>query len=520
MRAAIYCRVSTKEQAQNLSLPTQLKSCREYCARHGFDVAAVFEDAGESAKTTDRPGFQELLRFCRENKGRVQFVIVLNVTRFARNAHDHAVVRALLHRLGVSLRAVNEPISDDPVGRLTENMLAAIAQFDNDQKAERTKAGMLTALGRGHWTWRAPLGYLNGNKKVGEPSLRPDPERAPLIKSAFELAASGQHTPTELLRMVTALGLVTRKGRPLSNQTFATILRNPLYAGFLNAPGFGVKGARGDFQALVPEILFRQVQAVLAKGAGAVQHHLDNPEFPLRRFVTCDRCETPLTGSASRGRANRYSYYHCRKCKGVSVRKEFLEKDFIDLLESLQPRAEFMKLFRAVVLDLWKERCAAAGSLRADLERRLLDLQHREEVLDEAFLFKKQIDSQTYERQRDKLREDVALARIELEGARLDEIDVEGILGFAEHVLGNAAALWMNASPELRQRLQRVFFPEGLRFTDGKIGTAVTCFAFKQMAAIRNGNSSLASPSTPSWNQILQWLREMAELRESGVVAA
>jgi hypothetical protein len=154
-----------------------------------------------------------------------------------------------------------------------------------------------------------------------------------------------------------------------------------------------------------------------------------------------------------------------------------------------------MNLFRAVVLDVWKERCAAAGSFRADLERRLLELQHREEVLDEAFLFKKQIDSQTYERQRDRLREEVALARIELEDARLDEIDVEGILGFAEHVLGNAARLWMNASPEQKQRLQRVFFPDGLRFRDGRIGTAVTCLAFKQMAAIGGGDSSLASPT-------------------------
>jgi DNA invertase Pin-like site-specific DNA recombinase len=53
---------------------------------------------------------------------------------------------------------VNEPISDDPVGKLTENMLAAIAQFDNEQKAERTKAGMRTALALGRWTWQAPLG--------------------------------------------------------------------------------------------------------------------------------------------------------------------------------------------------------------------------------------------------------------------------------------------------------------------------------------------------------------------------
>ena len=154
-----------------------------------------------------------------------------------------------------------------------------------------------------------------------------------------------------------------------------------------------------------------------------------------------------------------------------------------------------MSFFRAVVLDAWKGRCALAGSLRAELGGRLLDLEHREELLDEAFLYKKQIDRQTYERQRDKLREDVALIRIELEDARLDEIDVEGILGFAEHVLGNAARLWMNASPDQKQRLQRVFFPERLRFRDGRFGTAVTCLAFKQMAANCKEDSSLASPT-------------------------
>jgi hypothetical protein len=156
-----------------------------------------------------------------------------------------------------------------------------------------------------------------------------------------------------------------------------------------------------------------------------------------------------------------------------------------------------MSLFRAVVLDVWKERCALAGSLREDLERRLLDLGHREELLDEAFLYKKQIDSQTYERQRDKLREEVALTRIELEDARLDEIDVEGILGFAEHVIGNAARIWTNASPDQKQRLQRVFLPEGLRFKGGRIGTVVTCLAFNQIAANRDGDSGLAVPNGP-----------------------
>src|SRR5215204_3137618 len=127
-----------------------------YCKRQRWDVAEEFEDAGESAKTTDRPEFQRLLEYCRANKGRVHYVIVLSVSRFSRNTHDHSVVRALLLRSGVKLRAVNEQFGDDPVGKFTETLLSAVAQLENDQKSERTKAGMREALDRGRWTWRAP----------------------------------------------------------------------------------------------------------------------------------------------------------------------------------------------------------------------------------------------------------------------------------------------------------------------------------------------------------------------------
>jgi DNA invertase Pin-like site-specific DNA recombinase len=83
--AVIYVRVSTKEQAENLSLPTQLCACEEYCRRQGYDVLERFHEEGESAKSTDRSQPQNLLTFCRLNKGRVHFVVVFNLTRFARD---------------------------------------------------------------------------------------------------------------------------------------------------------------------------------------------------------------------------------------------------------------------------------------------------------------------------------------------------------------------------------------------------------------------------------------------------
>ena len=131
----------------------------------------------------------------------------------------------------------------------------------------------------------------------------------------------------------------------------------------------------------------------------------------------------------------------------------------------------------------------------AALEEKLTDLRRREEQLEDAFLYTKKIDAITYERQRDTMREQIALATIELEDARLDQIDVEGLLGFAEYVLTNAARLWMEATAEQRPRLQRALFPEGVRLRDGRFGTAVTCMAFTQLEAIEDRESGVASPT-------------------------
>ena len=88
--AVIYVRVSTKEQTENLSLPTQLKACEEYCQRQGFDVLERFREEGESAKSTDRTELQNLLKYCRTHKGKVHSVVVFNLTRFAREKYEHS----------------------------------------------------------------------------------------------------------------------------------------------------------------------------------------------------------------------------------------------------------------------------------------------------------------------------------------------------------------------------------------------------------------------------------------------
>jgi hypothetical protein len=72
---------------------------------------------------------------------------------------------------------------------------------------------------------------------------------------------------------------------------------------------------------------------------------------------------------------------------------------------------------------------------------------------------------------------------------QLDELDVEGILAFAERVLPRASDLWVQASLEQRQRFQQLFFPDGISF-DGNsfVGTGVTAPAFSYLRTIEDRN--------------------------------
>jgi hypothetical protein len=128
-------------------------------------------------------------------------------------------------------------------------VLAAFAQFDNDVRSDRTRAGMKAALELGRWTFPAPLGYLNA-PKWSNASLVYDPERAPLVRQAFEDLASGNYTKQEVIARVTAAGLRSRKGLTVSPQSFGQMMRNPIYAGKVESPDYGVS-TKGNFEPLV-----------------------------------------------------------------------------------------------------------------------------------------------------------------------------------------------------------------------------------------------------------------------------
>jgi hypothetical protein len=80
--------------------------------------------------------------------------------------------------------------------------------------------------------------------------------------------------------------------------------------------------------------------------------------------------------------------------------------------------------------------------------------------------------------------------------------------------------LWDHAPLDQEQRLQAVFFPEGVTFDGEQIRTAATCLAFTQLPEFNGAEEGLASPTESDSNRLLAWLRECDDLRRAFVAAA
>ena len=85
-------------------------------------------------------------------------------------------------------------------------------------------------------------------------------------------------------------------------------------------------------------------------------------------------------------------------------------------------------------------------------------------------------------------------AKIEHHTEAVDELDVEGILAFAERILPRASDLWMQASLDYKQRLQQLFFPEGIAFDGNRFNrTAATAPLFNYLAPSEGADEKMVS---------------------------
>jgi site-specific DNA recombinase len=139
--AVIYQRVSTDEQAREaLNLTNQQARCQSFCESRGLSILQLFVDPGESARSADRPEFQKMLSYCKAHRRDVGFVVVYDLSRFARNVRDQADAIATLFEIGVRVRSTLEPnVDESAAGKLAANVHASFNQFFSDSLSERMK---------------------------------------------------------------------------------------------------------------------------------------------------------------------------------------------------------------------------------------------------------------------------------------------------------------------------------------------------------------------------------------------
>ncbi len=528
MRAVLYTRVSSAEQVRNLSLDVQEKAGREYCERQGWEVDRIFREEGESAKTADRPQLQAMLAYLERARGKVGAVVVYDLSRLARNTLDHLLIRRQLQEAGVVLRAATQQMGESPEDEMLETVIAAVNRWDNQVRRRKTVAGMREALERGRWPWRAPLGYTNRQSEDGrEKWIEPDPERAPLIRLAFERVASGLVSVEDVRQELGRRGLRTPAGRDLGKTTLHRLLSNPIYAGRLDVASWGLH-VDGRHPAIVPLDLFQRVQRALSRPQERRAYTTGStPDFPLRTVAACS-CGLPLVAywAHKGGRRTPLAYYRCTHtpCR-VHVRAERLEGAFLGLLERLAVAPWVFDLFEVIVRERLESEAAAGRALAEAARRRLLALQGQLDRLTHAFIYRGAIDEDTYQRERGRLVVEVEDARVEAERSTGPFGNCEPALAFGRRLLQSPLFAWDQLDREQRPLFVRGVFPAGLTWLSaGDFANPAKCLMYLPVADFEARNVPGGVPSGPDLDRpgdaLGGWLSAVERLAVALGVAA
>lgn len=325
-KVILYLRVSTEEQVDNFSLGTQEELCRKEAERRHLKIDRIFREEGKSAKNiVGRPVLIKLLEYCRKNKQKIAAVLVYRLDRISRSTADYLAVRQKLSNFGINIISATEPTGNGPTEKLVETILAGFAQLDNDIRGERSRNGMYARFKAGLTSSPPPFGYIKINGFVMKDEASFDK-----IKKAWELMATGTKSTKEMAQIMNKWGLRRVKSGKKFKVTYKfalRIFRSKFYAGILASPKYKEE-AQGQHIPMITMETYLKVQDILDgrnhKKVNITKHDISNEDFPLRRFVKCNRCNSGFTGSWSTGHGGRYPYYFCLKCKGsrYTSRKE------------------------------------------------------------------------------------------------------------------------------------------------------------------------------------------------------
>lgn len=228
LKVAIYIRVSTRWQIDKDSLPLQRDELPKYAELVlGIKKYEIFEDAGYSAKNTDRPAYQQMM--ARVRSGEFSHILVWKIDRISRNLLDFAAMYQELKDYGVTFVSKNEQFdTSTAIGEAMLKIILVFAELERNMTSERVSAVMLSRAEQGLWNGgRIPYGY-RWDKELKTFFIVK--EEAAVVKKIYELYRTTKSS-LQVAKTLNEQGLLPRSGNPWTPATIGIILKNPFYCG-------------------------------------------------------------------------------------------------------------------------------------------------------------------------------------------------------------------------------------------------------------------------------------------------
>ena len=336
-RVAIYIRVSTNHQIDKDSLPLQREELINY-AKYVLNIEdyEVFEDAGFSAKNTDRPGYQNMMKLVRT--GVFSHILVWKLDRISRNLLDFAAMYDELKRLGVTFISKNEQFdTSTAMGEAMLKIILVFAELERKMTSERVTATMLSRAANGKWNGgRIPYGYSYDFEERIFSICAEEQKVALLMCDLYESSNSLLFVSRKLNEM----GYRSRAGNLWSPVQVRKILTNPFNTGSYvynqtsMSTGTQLPNRKEDFvviedhhPALFPKERQDKIIARLARNmksrSGAHNSVNRKNTHAFSGLIFCENCGMMLTSSTGKKMAGdgwRPSIYLCpSKRRHVSV---------------------------------------------------------------------------------------------------------------------------------------------------------------------------------------------------------
>ena len=506
-RAVIYLRVSSKGQVntdydpEGISIPAQRVSCEKKADQLGLTIIHEYIEPGRSAtEMTKRIAFQEMLARVRREKD-IDYIIVYKLSRFARNRNDDAIVMADLTKRGVGLISATESIDETPVGQLMHGILAAFNEYRSREDGADIAYKMGQKAKNGGTLGRAPIGYLNTIERFEGREVRSvsiDEERAPFVKLAFELYASGDHTLDDIASELTDRGLITRGNvrrapGPVSINKVAQMLRDRYYLGKVAFKG---EEYDGRHPALIDQELFDRVQSLLKTRAISGERRRVHSHY-LKGTLYCGRCRLEdnavkrlILQRAVGRQGNEYFYFFCigaqdHSCDAPYSNVDRVEEAIEDHYKTIRFTPAFIAAMRSGMESALSDTEAAQRLLRKQLEDQLLNLDTKEENLldlaSDGTLPQGKIRARLADigRQSEKLRTELTTVADDLsEGAEFLQANLR--------LLEDPHALYMGASDEIRRKLNQAIFKHIFVANEEVVGDEINS-PLAELLAVQHG---------------------------------